>query len=626
MFLENVLCNPASFRLTLSTGVVFSVLFLIHVYFLSYDDDHAVTFFISKSSALTIKDDKIHKPQQPLYLQQLNDTEEKESVYQIPPPSNHKISNTKKIENILKVSNSNSDLGTESKNRNNWITINHDIYGSRHSNQTAIKKDNVATLHIKWRLTNNVEIQDPPIIIGDKGYVQDYAGFIISFDIENGKVLWKVRVGTGPTMGLTFSNGMIFAATGSNATVVAINALDGKIIWQSPLLGNPKIGYNIPTVPIVWKDYVIVGSAAGGDVANGVGMVQGNITALNIHDGSIIWNRPTTTGEWVNPEKAPPFNGDASPWSSGSLDPETGIIYMPLGSPSPNFNASTRQQSPNLYANHMIAVNVTNGQIIWATPFIDYGTVLKVKVPDTHDWDTSWGSSISKVTFDNGTQKKLVLGHDKMGNIIAMDALTGKEIWWKEAEKQYNTNTDPSPTGSGIIWSYGIFNYHAVDDSNNTLYITSTNRGVNYFTDKGVSGHRTAPPHTIEQGLKNGTIIAMDLRTGKTIWQYQTEFPPRVSPLVTNDIVFTGYMPFSEHLKSNSTHVTTVKSGIVLALNKETGKKLWEFNVDAPISPVGMSVGDGMLFVPTGKIQNKDKDKDKDSPNIGGSIVAFGLD
>ena len=57
-----------------------------------------------------------------------------------------------------------SELGTESKNNNNWITVNHDIYGSRSSNQTVIKKDNVATLQVKWRIINDVEIQDPPIV------------------------------------------------------------------------------------------------------------------------------------------------------------------------------------------------------------------------------------------------------------------------------------------------------------------------------------------------------------------------------------------------------------------------------------------------------------------------------
>lgn len=528
-----------------------------------------------------------------------------------------------------------SDLGTEVKNKDNWITINHDIFGTRFSNQTEIGKNNVSNLHIKWELINDVEIQDPPIIIGKNGYVQDYAGYIIAFNAENGQVLWKVHVATGPTMGLTFDNGLVFASTGYNASVVALNATNGNILWQSPKLGPTEKGYNIPSAPLVWKKYVVVGSAAGGDVANGVGFIQGNITALNIYDGKILWNLQTTAGDWVDPHKSPLYNGDASAWSDGSLDPKTGILYIPLGSPSPNFNASSRQNTPNLYANHMIAVNITNGKIVWTTPFIDYGTVLPVTVPDTHDWDTSWGSSVVKVNFENGTQKKVVIGHDKMGNIMAMDAANGRPIWWRTLGKQINTNSIPLPNGSGMVWSYGIFNYHAVDD-NNTLYLAATNRGVNYFTDEdeGEAGHRIAAPNTIELGLKNGSIAALDLKNGNIKWQYPTEFPPRVSPLVTNGIVFAGAIPFTEHTKANSNHTTIVKDGQVLALDKDTGKKLWEFIVNAPISTVGPSIGDGMLFITTGKIQNNylnesrdflSKTAEKGGGGGGGAIIAFGL-
>jgi alcohol dehydrogenase (cytochrome c) len=103
----------------------------------------------------------------------------------------------------------------------------------------------------------------------------------------------------------------------------------------------------------------------------------------------------------------------------------------------------------------------------------------------------------------------------------------------------------------------------------------------------------------------------MDLRNGNIKWQYQTEFPPRVSPLVTNGIVFTGYIPFTEK----------TKSGVILALDKETGKKLWEYNVNAAIGQVGPSTGNGTLFVPTDKLQTQAKGTSR----VGGSIVAFGL-
>ncbi|MBD0359602.1 MAG: PQQ-binding-like beta-propeller repeat protein [Nitrososphaeraceae archaeon] len=135
---------------------------------------------------------------------------------------------------------------------------------------------------------------------------------------------------------------------------------------------------------------------------------------------------------------------------------------------------------------------------------------------------------------------------------------------------QYRTDVIPLPNGSGIIWSYGVFTYHAVD--NYTLYITGTNRSLNYYTD-GINGRAVGAPDTFGLGSYNGTIMALDLITGKIKWQYQTEFPPRVSPLVTDDIVFGGYIPYTEK----------TKSGVILALDKKTGKKLWEFDVNAPI-------------------------------------------
>ena len=128
-------------------------------------------------------------------------------------------------------------------------------------------------MEIKWILFNNAEIQEPPIIIGNTGYAQDYSGNVIAFDIKNGKTIWKVHIGTGPTIGLTFSNGVIFASTGFNSSAVALESKSGKIIWQSPKLGDPKLGYNVPSAPIVWNKNVIVGSASGGDEPNGVGQI-----------------------------------------------------------------------------------------------------------------------------------------------------------------------------------------------------------------------------------------------------------------------------------------------------------------------------------------------------------------
>ncbi|MGB6628340.1 MAG: hypothetical protein WBE61_09405, partial [Nitrososphaeraceae archaeon] len=57
-------------------------------------------------------------------------------------------------------------------------------------------------------------------------------------------------------------------------------------------------------------------------------------------------------------------------------------------------------------------------------------------------------------------------------------------------------------------------------------------------------------------------------------------------------------------------------SGLIMALDKNNGKILWQFNVAAgsAIGIGGPSIGNGMLFVPTGV-----------SGGPIGSLVAFGL-
>jgi hypothetical protein len=74
----------------------------------------------------------------------------------------------------------------------------------------------------------------------------------------------------------------------------------------------------------------------------------------------------------------------------------------------------------------MVAINVTNGTIIWATPFLYPNTSLNVSaaIPDVHDIDVAWGSIIREVDFGRGPEK-IVIGHDKYTNIVAMNATTG---------------------------------------------------------------------------------------------------------------------------------------------------------------------------------------------------------
>jgi alcohol dehydrogenase (cytochrome c) len=97
--------------------------------------------------------------------------------------------------------------------------------------------------------------------------------------------------------------------------------------------------------------------------------------------------------------------------------------------------------------------------------------------------------------------------------------------------------------------------------------------------------------------------------------------------LVTNGVVFAGAVTAVGNNETGATYpfgtfggptdTPLITSGILMALDADTGKELWEFNVGAPVGIGGPSIGDGMLLVPTGSGFHV--------PNSGAYIVAFGL-
>jgi len=68
------------------------------------------------------------------------------------------------------------------------------------------------------------------------------------------------------------------------------------------------------------------------------------------------------------------------------------------------------------------------------------------------------------------------------------------------------------------------------------------------------------------------------MRKGMIKRNYRVDFPPLVSPLVTQGLVFSGYIPFTETTKSG--HIGhpirshQIRTGVMLALDSDTGKKM----------------------------------------------------
>ncbi len=510
-----------------------------------------------------------------------------------------------------------------------WPMTNYDNAMSRYSPQTAIGRDNVDQLQVKWILNTEYTVEAPPLIVGDTGYVENNGAQVIAFDLNTGTVKWfydtNVTLVAGASLprvstahGMTYENGTLYVPTIANGTIVALNAETGERVWESPNLQNGS-AWRISAPPLICNDVIIAGSALGDDPPFGF-PARGTVTGVSKENGSMLWQTETAVGAWVTGNNTT-MNGGATTWSGGAVDEEKGVVYLPVGNAAPDFNAETRPGANN-YTSNVIAVDCTNGSILWATPFVANGTIFPVQTPDTHDWDTAWGTNLVTVNTSNGTTK-YVIGHDKHGDIAAMNPDTGEIVWWKNLAITMNDNSTPTQNGSPVTWpgpGDGIEAYTAADD-NGTVYAAVSNQGMIFSTLPSPGGSAKPAFDAMPNGIGNGSVVALDAATGNIKWQYDTYTPTWCSPLVTNGVVFSGNVstvgtPYEYSAFGGPTWSPKWATGSIFALDADTGNELWRFQLGSQASVGGPSIGNGVLLVPAGGIQTQ---------NPGGYVVAFGL-
>jgi hypothetical protein len=176
------------------------------------------------------------------------------------------------------------------------------------------------------------------------------AGSIVEacYSTDTGEQLWVANRTEAPYTRVDFmpiSNGVLVEVDQTTSACTGYNVNTGARLWGPITLpdANP---------------YNSIGSYYG-QVANGVLYITGfggNIYALNIHDGTILWKTTTTT-----------LHGDAgsdSPygvwpvWAFGNQGAiADGLLFLGEG----------HEYSPPLFRGaRQLAINITNGQLVWS--------------------------------------------------------------------------------------------------------------------------------------------------------------------------------------------------------------------------------------------------------------------
>lgn len=288
------------------------------------------------------------------------------------------------------------------------------------------------------------------------------------------------------------------------------------------------------------------------------------------------------------------FAGADGGWGgSDAYDPQTGIEYVGTGQPSPNWNATTRP-GLDLWSSSVLAIDETTGKLVWA---------FQTSPHDLSDYDCSWSVMLANATV-NGQAQKVVMKGCKNGYFYALDAATGRMLWYFDAPTILRASAseilDPTnktdmvkpwanypsvePYVQNPCHSGGIESDPAYDPLSNTAVVVTYNCPL---WDRVIPTTGAGVPYgSIGLDLSyvgprmpwNTTIWAINVDTGKPLWQYPIP-----------DIGFRGGVDVTGGLV-----IVPAADGYLRALSEKTGQLVMQRNIGAALCTepaIGQDIG-----------------------------------
>jgi alcohol dehydrogenase (cytochrome c) len=427
---------------------------------------------------------------------------------------------------------------------------------------------------------------------------------IFSIDPATCKENWRTHedyqpaTPQGVNRGAAYLDGMLFRGA-QDSRVLAYDFKTGKRLWATTI-GDPKKGESAPAAPIAWNGLVFIGNA-GGDIKG----VKGRMYALDARSGKIVWefylvpkaegdptrgpegaSPPPEASTWGNSDPAVPITGGAT-WTSYTLDPDSGLLYVPGGNPAPDFAAEMRPGS-NLYSGSVVVLDAKTGA---------YKTHFKLVPKDWHDWDVSSAPAIIKTAGG----KTILSVAPKDGHLYGIDLSTGAVLYRQPVTRMENEDVPFSP-GKPVHFCPGStggaeWNGPGYDPQNNLIYIGEVEwcTTVTLLPPEKIAAAAPGAPWSGEASINPfntwgkgdpvfdwaGRVTAVDADTGAWKWQAKTNYPIQSGMTPTaGGVVFFGDM-----------------GGNFYALDAATGRKLWG-------QKIGGAIGGGVI---TYEVDNKQK-------------------
>jgi alcohol dehydrogenase (cytochrome c) len=480
-------------------------------------------------------------------------------------------------------------------NPDDWLHYGRTYGAQRYSPLKQITTENVSKLKLAYQISlGSLDGQEvTPVVNNGIMILAISHQYIDAIDVKTGNRLWRHEI-TLPadidqfaccgrvTKGVSLYGDKVFFGT-LDARLIALNAKDGKLVWEKKL-EDYKTGYTITMAPTIVKGKVMIGFA-GGEFG-----IIGQILALDTETGTEVWKtstipQPGEEGYDTWGKDSTKYGGAAS-WLTATYDPKLNLTYWGTGNPAP-WNAEMRP-GDNLFSNSLLALDADTGERKWYFQHVPN---------DAWDWD-SMNEAVHVDIDKDGKKIEAVIQAHKNGFLYTLERSTGKFIQamafanvdWGHIDENGKMVVKPGKrpaVGVKATLCPSFFGgkgwaHLAVDPENSMAFIptmdmcvtmeheeTTYKRGTMYL---GASGEMTGPG--------KGTLTAVDLKTNKIAWSW-----PNPSPLQAGSALTTaGGLVFVGTLEGN-----------VVALDQKSGKELWNFR-----SPSGI-VGGTISFAAGGK-------------------------
>ncbi len=249
----------------------------------------------------------------------------------------------------------------------NWLMFRRTYDGQGYSPLDQINVDNVGTLAPAWTLSTSLTEghQSPPIVNNGIMYITTPLNHVLAIEAATGDVLWRynfqmpfdISLMHPTNRGVALYGDKVYMAN-SDATVVALDAMTGDLVWQQTV-ANYRAGYYMTLAPLAANGKILVGTSGG---ERGI---RGFIAALDAETGEEVWRTHTVPGPGEFGSDTWPEDtwqtGGASIWVTGNFDPETNLSFWGTGNAGPW--AGEARPGDNLFANSVIALDVDTGEM-----------------------------------------------------------------------------------------------------------------------------------------------------------------------------------------------------------------------------------------------------------------------